>query len=294
MRLHVALVSLFSLSVISGTALAQGASSDPPLAIHGFNDATLKSAYITPRGLLVTNRGPTVQILNGLVLDAYNNPAAPLDDISLIAGIWNDIAGHQNSPTVGSWNEFDLFVGVNFEINKIWTLGVTYVEFLSPPGNFATERNIEFSLKLDDSSLLAPISLHPYVKLFQQVDGPSVVVTGTGGTFDVELGIVPTLDLIPYGIAAKLTAPTWVTVGPSDFWGGGGNAGVFSTGATMTFPLQFVPKQYGSWDFHLGMQYYHLINNNLVTAQQIIGTVSAGKPGHRDVVTGLAGIALNF
>ena len=106
------------------------------MAIHGFNDVTLKNAYITPRGLLVTNNRFTTQILNGLVLNAYHNPATPIDDISLVAGIWNDIDGGQNSKTVGPWNEFDWFVGANFEVYKIWTLGVTYVAFLSPPGNF--------------------------------------------------------------------------------------------------------------------------------------------------------------
>lgn len=87
MRSHLALVSLFCLSAMSGTALAQGAPSDPPLAIHGFNDLTVKNDYITPRGLLVTNNQFTTQILNGLVLDAFHDPAAPIDDISLLAGI---------------------------------------------------------------------------------------------------------------------------------------------------------------------------------------------------------------
>jgi hypothetical protein len=92
MRLRLALLSLFCLSAISGAALAQGASGDPPLAIQGFNDLTVKNAYITPRGLLVSNRF-TTQILNGLVLNTYHNPATPLDDVSLVAGIWNDIDG---------------------------------------------------------------------------------------------------------------------------------------------------------------------------------------------------------
>jgi hypothetical protein len=219
MRSRLALLSLFCLCAISGAAPAQDAAGNPPSAIHGFNDVTFKNAYITPRGLLVTNNGLTTQVLNGLVVDAYSNPAAPLDDIALVAGIWNDIDSGQNGKTVGPWNEFDWFAGANFEIQKIWTFGSSYVAFLSPPGNFAAEHNLEFSLKLDDSSLLAPISLHPYAKLFYEFSGPSVVVTGKGaGTFYVELGVVPTLDLHPYNVPATLTAPTWLSVGPSDFW----------------------------------------------------------------------------
>jgi hypothetical protein len=290
--LRLALLSLFCLSAISSAALTQ---TDPPLAIHGFNDLTVKNDYITPRGLLVSRERFTTQILNGLVLNTYHNPAAPLDDISLVAGIWNDIDSGQNSKTVGPWNEFDWFVGANFEIHKIWSLGVSYVAFLSPPGNFAAEHNLEFTLKLDDSGFLTPISLHPYAKLFYEFAGPSVVVTGKGaGTFDVELGVVPTLDLHPYNVPGTLTAPSWVTVGPSDFWGGEGNAGVASTGLTGTWPLDtIVPKQYGSWNLHFGFQYYHVINNRLLLAQTLIGSAGTG-PGHRDVVVGLGGIGLNF
>ena len=39
MRLHLALVSLFTLSAISGTAPAQGAPSDPPIAEDEVADA---------------------------------------------------------------------------------------------------------------------------------------------------------------------------------------------------------------------------------------------------------------
>src|SRR5260370_29616229 len=95
MRLRLALLSLLCLSAISGAALAQA---DPPLAIHGFNDLTVKNDYITPRGLLVSHDRFTTQILNGLVLNTYHNPVSPLDEVSLVAGIWNDIdsAGYSN------------------------------------------------------------------------------------------------------------------------------------------------------------------------------------------------------
>jgi hypothetical protein len=294
MRLPILSALSLSIAAFSGPATAQ--SQDPPLAIHGFNDVSVKNDYITPRGLLVTNNRITTQILNGLVLNLYNDPAAPISSVSLVAGIWNDLDGGQRSRTVGSWNEFDWFVGANFQVGKFWELGVTYVEFLSPPGNFAAEHNLEFSAKFDDSSWLAPISLHPYAKLFYEVSGPSTVVTGrNGSTFDVELGVVPTIDLHPWSVPATLTAPTWFTVGPASYWGGNQNFGVVTTGLTGTFPIDTIPKQYGAWNFHLGVQYYHLINDRLLLAQRLIG--SAGGPGSRglrDVVVGFAGIGINF
>src|SRR5258708_32492156 len=119
---------MFWLSLSSGAGFAQG---EPTLAIHGFNDLTVKNDYITPRGLLVSRERFTTQILNGLVLNAYHNPAAPLDDISLVGGIWNDIDSGQNSKTVGAWNEFDWCVGANFEFYKCWSRRLSYGAFLS-------------------------------------------------------------------------------------------------------------------------------------------------------------------
>ena len=292
MHFRLAFLSLFFLSAITGAALAQ---SDPPSAIHGFNDVSLKSAYVTPRGLMVANNGPNIQILNGLVFGLYNNPNTMIDNVALVGGIWNDINTGQNSTTVGPWNEFDWFAGANIGINKNWTFGASYVAFLSPPGNFDAEHNLEFTLKFDDSGFLKPISLHPYGKLFYEFSGPSVVVTGKGaGTFDIELGIVPTLDLHPYNVPATLTMPTWITVGPSDFWGGDQNVGVFSTGIAASFPITSIPKQFGNWDFHLGVQYYNMLNDKLLLAQTFVGSVGPKSAGERNVVTGFAGFGLNF
>jgi hypothetical protein len=77
---------------------------------------------------------------------------------------------------------------------------------------------------------------------------------------------VPTVDLKKYtGVPITLTAPTWVTVGPTDFWNRNdgttnlcgllsnqpcalSNAGVFATGLTGKTSLDFwIPKRLGNW-----------------------------------------------
>ena len=85
----------------------------PPvtLDIHGFGDISIKNDYITPRGLLVTNTGLTTQILAGLAWDIYKNKTGFINDVSVYGGVWNDLWSKQNHPQVGSWNEFDWFVG---------------------------------------------------------------------------------------------------------------------------------------------------------------------------------------
>jgi hypothetical protein len=85
-----------------------------------------------------------------------------------------------------------------------------------------------------------------------------VAVGKRGGPFDVELGLIPTLDLTKRGIPLILMAPTWVTVGPEEYWNGGigilqcrtcsaSNFGVFTTGLHAKVPLNFIPASYGNW-----------------------------------------------
>jgi hypothetical protein len=63
--------------------------SSPP-TIHGFDDLLFKNDYITPRGLFVTNKGLTIQMLNGFMAPVYQSGSGPINDVSLVAGIWND------------------------------------------------------------------------------------------------------------------------------------------------------------------------------------------------------------
>ncbi len=288
-----ALVALGMFFGLAPRALAQDGGA---LAIHGFNDLTYKNDYITPRGLLVTNKGSTIQVVNGLVLNTYHSAEGALNDVSLVGGIFNDLnPGFQRNPSVGYWNEFDWFGGVQFSLYKDWSAGIQYVAFISPPGNFKAEHNIEFNLGYDDGGRwFSPITLKPYVKLFFTASGDSTVVLGKVPSFDVELGAIPTWDLHPYEIPITLTMPTWVTVGPSNFWGGTDNVGVFSTGINARWPIEWVPPRYGQWSFNAGIQYYNLINSQLRNAQGVIGVVPPGSNGYRNVVVFAAGFGFHF
>ena len=118
----------------------------PLLDIHGFFDLSFKNDYITPRGLLVTNTGLTVQVLTGLVFDVYKDPNGFINKVSLIGGTWNDVWSEQHHPLVGAWNEFDWFVAMDVLFAKNWKFSVEYVQFLSPPNNFHAENNVDFTL----------------------------------------------------------------------------------------------------------------------------------------------------
>ena len=98
-----------------------------------------------------------------------------------------------------------------------------YWEFLPPasdlPTSFpSTERNVEVALAYSDAWTGWAVTFNPYAKFWFHTSGPSNVVLGErSGTYDVELGLVPTGDLKKYwGLPITLTAPTWVTVGPTE------------------------------------------------------------------------------
>jgi hypothetical protein len=190
---------------------------------------------------------------------------------------------------------------------QYWKFGVEYVEFLSPPNNFRTERNVEFTLAYDDSHWGFPIVLNPYVKLFYAAAGDSTVVVGKkGDTYDVEIGVVPTVDLKKAtGLALTLSAPTWITVGPSDYWNRGGNVcgvalcstdnvGVFSTGLTFKLALESVPARFGKWYAKAGFQYYNFLNDNLQFAQQTTLGPIPFSATHEDYFVGFGGIGFSF
>jgi hypothetical protein len=266
------LLPLLAALLAAPVARADDAPDPPPpqLAIHGFGIFILSNDYLTPRGLLVTDKDLTIQIIDGLVFDLFQNPGAPISDIALVAGTFIDVATAQHAANVGSFNEFDFFIGPDFKIGSDLDLSIQYSQFISPPGNFTVEQNLETSLSYSDN-LTPDFQINPYGKLFYAISGDSTVVTGQhGNTFDVELGAMPTLPKLLAPVTVSF--PTYITVGPEDFFGGGGDLGVFSTGVKLSVPLDFIPPQLGHYHADLNGQYYHEINSELVRAQTLIGT----------------------
>ncbi len=268
---------------------------DESPSLHGFADVGLKNFYATPRGLLVTDKGYTVQVLDGLVLDFARPPTDIMSDLSFAAGTWTDFNPGYESGNHDDVNEVDLFVGATATLFKDFKFGAQYVVFISPQGAFKDENNVEVSLSFDDSAYMKPLSIQPYIKYFRAVSGGSTVVTGRqGDTYDVEIGAVPKLDLHPYAIPIILTLPSWFTVGPTSYWGGTSNFGVVSTGLKATYPLSIIPPSYGHWYLDTGIQYYHELNPRLLLAQTFVGTAQPGTNEHQNFFVWMVGFGLGF
>jgi len=275
---------------VTAALLAAGssiASADSGWQLHGFGDVSVRNDYVTPRGLVVTTAGASVQILNGLV-------AVSPGGIAFHGGTWVDLnPGYSRADgNITTVNEFDFFFGASGNIAPNLNIGVEYSQFISgqPSVAFKDERNIEFSVKYSDNSG-GDFTINPYAKLFWAVDSKSstVVLGKAGDTFDIELGAVPTLK----AGAVTLSAPTWITVGPKGYWGRGaakdGNVGVISTGLKASTPVTFFTSGAKASIYGFG-QYYHLVNDNLVAAKAIL---NSGASKRNQLVIG-AGVNIGF
>jgi hypothetical protein len=283
------LLGVIALATTASTASAQ----DKGWELHGFGEVSVKNDYVTPRGLVVTTAGATVQVLNGLVLVSPGG-------VTFHAGTWTDLnPGYSRADgNITTVNEFDFFFGVSGKIAKNLTAGVEYVQFISgqPSVAFKDERNIEFSLKYADAPDAA-FSFNPYAKLFWAFDSKSstVVLGKAGDTFDVELGAVPTYK----GKGFTVSAPTWITVGPKSYWLTKTNAtafgaerdnfGVISTGLKVSTPLSFIKGGANANVFAFG-QYYHLVNDGLKASKALL---NSGADNRDHVVFG-GGIGFGF
>ena len=114
------------------------------------------------------------------------------------------------------------------------------------------------------------------------------------------------------GIPLTVSAPTWITVGDTNFWNrqdgttnlcgststspcATNSVGYYSTGlqAKLSIADTIIPKRLGSWYLKAGVQYYHLQNDALLAAQAT--TVGLTFPNaKRDIVVGSGGLGFSF
>ncbi|WP_340314608.1 hypothetical protein [Rhizorhabdus argentea] len=240
--------------------------------LHGFGDVSVKKDYVTPRGLVVTTDGAMVHLVNGL---SVNSPSG----VSIYAGTF--LALNPGHATGGEpLNEFDWWVGASVPVAEGLTASIEYGHWIFPDTIPYDERNIQFTLKYADKPKNG-FSINPHANIFWSVNSKSstVVLGKPDGTGYFELGVTPTYA----GKGFTLTAPTWMSIGPKEYWvsegnkalvatlvngGDRSNLGVFSTGLKASVPLSLGGKA-GASVYAFG-QYYHMFNDGLVASKQLL------------------------
>lgn len=281
------------LSLSPSYLLSDSAPQSQPLgsAIHGYMETQIKTAHITPRGLVIADNGVEIQPAAGLTFDLLDGDGL-LDKASATFGVWNSLNTSLHIPSAGQWFEIDYFARLNLQFARRINFSLQYVAFDSPGNLFQTDNNLEFTLNYDDTGYLIPnFGFHPYTRLFYNISGGSTTALGRNGdTYDVELGLVPTYvwkAITDYPITLSL--PTYITVGPKDFWGGDSNVGILTTALAGTVPLHFIPEKFGRWHMDTSIAYFNLLNGKLVDA-----SAALGNPRDRNWAVGELGIGMDF
>ena len=312
----------------------------PPLDIHGFVETDWESFLINPQGQALINHG-AVTTLAGLDWVLYKNKGGFINKITaggLVAADWSS-----NFP--GYWGAFepsqngDLFdvvmaIDASVTFGQYWTLTDTYFNVYSgdvAPSAAAAAAGFgtigftflnfnELRLGLNDSFTGWPITFNPYVSWYYEFAGGSAAVMPA--CFDCQvgsdftIGMTPTLNMKMWG-APWLTfkAPTYVTVGPTSFWGcafgaacstpavagspgSSGGVGVFTTGLTAVASLTWIPANYGSWYAKAGFQWYDIVNANLQASNAFsicgLAFATCNTNNTNSVFVGFAGLGVGF
>jgi hypothetical protein len=261
--------------------------------VHGYFDVTFASTRVTGGGfLLYPTNSVLAQVEVGLSLDIYKDSTGFINKVSVFGGIWNELYEHAPPAGVRHWQEMDWWAGINVGFAKYWTLSAQSLNFVFPnaaPGA-GTAYNYNFALAFDDSFLGLPVVFNPYVSLFYNDKGGSTVVLGKrSDAYRVTFGMNPTINFAKqFGVPLTIWFPTSVVVAPTDFWNrndgspqtlscgltnnlpcSAGNVGFYTTGLQTKYSLEGpIPKRLGSWYVKAGVQYYHIVNDSLLAAQQ--------------------------
>jgi hypothetical protein len=305
--------------IVTGLAGTESAKADdmippPSSRVHALFDLTGANEYLTPRGLIVVNQGVTIQPLLLGFVNLYKGDSF-INDVTFVPGAWADLSTAKNGPRPGFayhanfdsktgaydltdqgyLNEIDPIFGFTTTFAKNFTLGLTYTAFVSEEGEYPTSQHVETKLTFNDSDYLKAYALHPTVIFWQELRNSAVVgpIAGHGPSGYFDLGIAPsyTFDTLAN---LKLEAPIRTLIPLDDRFYGRSGIGLYEVGVKATLPLNFMPKGYGSWSFHLGVNYMRFLNSGLIEMQNSGFLAEAPGSNTKDTVYVAAGITTFF
>ena len=283
--------------------------------VHFLFDVTFASAYNTPRGMMVRDKGITVQPLFLMFIDLYKGNGF-INSVKAVGGCWNDLGteGVSRNPPYGSnpktnWTEIDPIGGLSINFAKNFTLDITYIGFAEQILNIGMVHNLETKLSFNDSELLGAFALHPYFLYWQELEnkttdadvprsvfGPSPRSgkhPQPGSSHYFELGIAPSYTFKDLG-NLKVEAPCRITFPDSRFYGeyykSSSVVGLIETGLKATLPLPNFPKGYGHWSTYAGFKYQYYVDDNLKNLQ----TFNAPGQSTKDSWTFYGGFSVFF
>src|SRR5882762_5226221 len=110
---------------------ASAADAGPTSRVHALVNFEFSDKYLTPRGMIVQNKGLVFQPLVLGFANIYSGESG-ITDVTAVGGIWNCFgtgrlpSSDSNGKDKTSWYEIDPIAGISVGIAKKLTLDVTY------------------------------------------------------------------------------------------------------------------------------------------------------------------------
>lgn len=309
--------ALLAASASATAELAPVHAEDAPSRVHALVAFNFANEYVTPRGMLVRNKGLTVQPLFLTFTSLYKGDSF-ISEVTLVGGVWNDLGtsgvsvhGPYGSNPKTPWTEIDPIGGFSIGFAKNFKLDITYTAFAEQILDIGTSHHLETKLSYDDTSILGAFALHPSITLWQELDGKATDAALPGGVIKLppvnpsakhpapnsshyfDLGIAPGYAFKDFhGI--KIEAPTRILMPDErfygDFYAKSSTVAIFETGLKLSFPINFMPAGLGHWGGNVGFKYMNFIDNNLYNLNLFN---APGKPT-RDTVQVYLGVSAFF
>jgi hypothetical protein len=247
--------------LLSGTAQAQAPADDPnPGALTFTAVFDVPSLYMFRGIRQEVDPAFTMWPYADLKIDLTSGDGA-VKSSAINFGVWNSL--HTGSSGSGA-EECSFECGMHYEEDfyASFTLGFAgatsfttqYTAYTSPNARFTTVKEISF--KVAQGSKYAPYGLIAFE--FDTEPGRGQADGGDEGGTYLELGAGPSW---PLGGRATVTVPVKLGLSLGDYYelqGDDHPYGFFDIGALITFPLSRVASRYGSWNLHVGGDYFHL------------------------------------
>jgi hypothetical protein len=232
-----------------GAAGASAAPNTGRLSISGGVDIT--TAYFF-RGILQERNGGIIQPYGELGVSLFKGEG-DFSGLSLFGGTWASLhteeTNHQAS-SLDAFYEQDWYGGLQaqFMDNKV-TTRVFYIAYTSPSDAFKTVQEVDLSAALDDSEWLGAFAMKPSILFATETENSAM---GPERGEYLEMGIAPGFPIIDSeDFPVTLTFPNKVGLSLDDYYevseSDEDTFGYYSTGVKVSFPLTFIPEDYGSW-----------------------------------------------
>ena len=237
-----------------GAASASAAPNTGRLSISGGIDIT--TAYFF-RGILQERDGAIFQPYLELGVSLYKGEGdkgeGNFSGLSLFGGTWASLHTEETNHTASSLDAFyeqDWYGGIQLQFmdNKITTRAF-YIAYTSPSDAFRTVQEVDLSAALDDSEWLGAFALKPSILFATETENSAM---GTERGEYMEFGVAPGFPIVDSeDFPITLTFPNKLGISLDDYYevseSNEDTFGYYSTGVKVSFPLTFIPEDYGSW-----------------------------------------------